>query len=262
MGVPYAYVCVDRRVTYAIQRNVTRGLPPSNVFSDDDVEWPSGRPAWRRLLASVQRADSVRVWRLDRLGSTPAEVGVSIAQLWAKGASLRTSVERIDSRTPEGRLVLAPLVLQGGGDADGRPSRPDPHAHDVDYQKVQTVAMLVNVAEWPVDKAGRVVGWSRSTTYRRLAEYGVPTPESIPGRTISIAPRAEAHTAEELLGRLVACAECHGFRRSTRPQFGEPFMGPAVTLDEEHGERSIRIGVVAQPFPAYRGGADDGAAQE
>lgn len=68
------------------------------------------RPVRDALLKKLGRGDQLVVWRLDRLGRSTAEILNIIDDLTARGVSLISVTETLDTTTPSGKLTLTLLV--------------------------------------------------------------------------------------------------------------------------------------------------------
>lgn len=167
---------------------VDAGVAVSNVFADtvSGTSDAASRQGMSSLLSRVQEGDTVTVWRIDRLGRSVVDVLTTVQDLAARGVQVRSLVDGIDPSTATGRLILGMMATlaeyereliaervragvmaaKARGVRFGRP--PVDMAGEAD--KVSVVLDLV-AAGRSVQDAGRIVGWSRSQTYRRLAAF-------------------------------------------------------------------------------------------
>lgn len=81
------------------------------VLSDEGFSGADfNRPGLTRLLRSLQRGDTLTVWRLDRLGRSLFELLKLIRDLNERGIEFRSLSESLDTSTPAGRLLLHVLA--------------------------------------------------------------------------------------------------------------------------------------------------------
>ncbi|MPV36718.1 recombinase family protein [Georgenia subflava] len=171
MHTRWGYVRVDSVVPAEPQLKALRGLV-QEMFVDDDGDWPSGRHEWQNLLRRVPPGSTVYVWRGDRLGATFPEIATAIHSLRERGVSLRSIVDEIDP-FGEGLVRLSQMAAQDQVALAHPNGAIGANAEDVEFHKAQAVAMLIALKGWPVEKAGQVVGWPRSTAYRKLLGYHI-----------------------------------------------------------------------------------------
>ena len=81
------------------------------VVNQEYVDTMSGsknsRPALDALLATVRRGDVIVVYRLDRLGRSMLHLVRTVLELEAKGVTVRSLSESLDTSTTIGKLVLS-----------------------------------------------------------------------------------------------------------------------------------------------------------
>lgn len=80
------------------------------VFTDTTVGAGDAVPGWDDLLSHVQRGDAVVVTSLDRLGIVTAAVIHNAQHVLARGLTLRSLRDGIDTSTEQGRVVSALLT--------------------------------------------------------------------------------------------------------------------------------------------------------
>jgi DNA invertase Pin-like site-specific DNA recombinase len=64
------------------------------------------RPELDRLLGHLRSGDTVVVWKLDRLSPSLKDVLHIMVRIAAAGAGFRSIIERIDTTTPAGRMMM------------------------------------------------------------------------------------------------------------------------------------------------------------
>jgi DNA invertase Pin-like site-specific DNA recombinase len=63
------------------------------------------RPALKRCLETLQRGDTLIVWKLDRLGRSLRDLIAMLDDFRATGVDFRSLTEAIDTATPTGRAM-------------------------------------------------------------------------------------------------------------------------------------------------------------
>ena len=135
------------------------------------------------MLTQLRSGDTVVVWRLDRLGRSLRHLIDVVGDLDRRGVALRSLRESLDTSTPGGRLVfhvfgaLAEFerdlirerttaglaAARARGRHGGRPSVWTP-------EKLETARALHQAGEHNVASIARVLGVSRASVYRGLAQ--------------------------------------------------------------------------------------------
>jgi DNA invertase Pin-like site-specific DNA recombinase len=64
------------------------------------------RPQLKKLLESLQKGDTLTIWKLSRLARSLSHVIEIVKTLETKGANLEVLSQKIDTRTPEGKLFF------------------------------------------------------------------------------------------------------------------------------------------------------------
>ncbi len=151
------------------------------------VDHASGRLAKRpglvELLAYVRPGDTVVITKLDRLGRSVRNLIELAAQLEAAGVGLRVLDQGIDTTTPGGRMFFHIVAALGEFEADmisertrdglaaararGRVGGRRPKLTPA---KLATARRLVDEGDHTMAQVAEIVGCSRATLYRALAE--------------------------------------------------------------------------------------------
>jgi DNA invertase Pin-like site-specific DNA recombinase len=84
------------------------------VFIDTASGVVAARPQLERCLDHLRSADTLVVWRLDRLGRSLRHLIDTVSQLEERGVGFRSLTESIDTTTPSGRLCIPRLRRLGG----------------------------------------------------------------------------------------------------------------------------------------------------
>ena len=78
----------------------------TKIFTDEGLSGAtSKRPALRRCLKTLDRGDSLTVWKLDRLGRSLRDLITMLDDLKQRGVKFRSLTEAIDTDTPTGRAM-------------------------------------------------------------------------------------------------------------------------------------------------------------
>ena len=175
----------------ALQQDALAAAGCHKVFVDQASGKLEHRPALDALLEQLRPGDSVTVWRLDRLGRSVRHLIDVVAELDRRGVAFRSLTENIDTSTPGGKLTfhlfgalaefqrdlirertLAGLAAaRARGRKGGRPSV-------WTAEKLQVARIIFDNREHDVATIARVVGVSRASVYRALAQTntgGLPT---------------------------------------------------------------------------------------
>jgi DNA invertase Pin-like site-specific DNA recombinase len=76
------------------------------IFTDDGLSGATTkRPSLLRCLKTLQRGDTLVVWKLDRLGRSLRDLIAMLDDLRERGVKFRSLTEQIDTETPTGRAM-------------------------------------------------------------------------------------------------------------------------------------------------------------
>jgi DNA invertase Pin-like site-specific DNA recombinase len=76
------------------------------MFTDEGLSGATTkRPALARCLKTLQRGDTLTVWKIDRLGRSLRDLIAMLDDLRARGVKFRSLTEAIDTDTPTGRAM-------------------------------------------------------------------------------------------------------------------------------------------------------------
>ena len=160
-------------------------IPKGNIFMDKQSGKNTARPGLQKLLATVERGDTVVVESVSRFARNTRDLLELIDKLAAKGVEFVSLKERIDTTTPTGKFMLtvfgAVAELERGyilqrqaegiaaakakGKHMGRPNKPMPDNFGVlvcEWERKQIPLQKV------LEQCG---GICEATFYKRLAEY-------------------------------------------------------------------------------------------
>lgn len=171
---------------------VAAGVQKRDVFTDvtsgsrNAIE----RPGMKKLLEYAESGDTVVVWRVDRLGRSLIDVLNTVNLLRERGINVRSISDGIDPATSTGRMMLNMLAsldeyerelivervnagiaaARQSGTRFGRPLS-DPA---VIADKL-AIAKDARARGRTAEDAAHLVGWSRATFYRHLANENQST---------------------------------------------------------------------------------------
>ncbi len=229
--------------------------------------WTGGRSSttsWR----SCGPGDTLVVWRLDRLGRSLRHLIDVVTGLDERGVGFRSLRESIDTTTAGGRLVfhlfgalaqfereiirdrtVAGLTAaRARGRVGGRPSK-------LSAEQRRQARRMYDTRELTVAQIGEVLGVSRTSIYRALAQDGVVGFAPATGRQLPKSPplAGEVPAAGDAPGAAAATSavEVKGRRRSSRPWFlveadvKDP-AGPVAVVSRYASERTARAALVRE----------------
>jgi len=105
MKYGYARVSTDDQ-NADMQRAALKKDGCKKIFTDEGLSGAtSNRPALRRCLKTLDRGDSLTVWKLDRLGRSLRDLITMLDDLKQRGVKFRSLTEHIDTETPTGRAM-------------------------------------------------------------------------------------------------------------------------------------------------------------
>lgn len=166
------------------------------VFTDRASGALDERRQLAKLFEQVRPGDTVVVWRLDRLGRSLRHLIDTVNALADRQVGFRSLTENIDTTTSGGKLVfhifgaLAEFereliaertragleAARARGRIGGRPTVMSP-------DKVATARSMYASKEYTVQAIARVLGVSRASIYRHLAE---PAPAAVSDDTAAV----------------------------------------------------------------------------
>jgi DNA invertase Pin-like site-specific DNA recombinase len=172
----------------ALQHDALTAAGCERVFVDRVSGKLEHRPALDAMLEQLCPGDSVTVWRLDRLGRSLRHLIDVVADLERRDVTFRSLTEALDTSTPGGKLTfhlfgalaefehalirertMAGLAAaRARGRKGGRPTVWTP-------DKLQTARKMYDSRDYDVAAIGRVIGVSRASVYRALADRDAST---------------------------------------------------------------------------------------
>ncbi|HUE61357.1 MAG TPA: recombinase family protein [Acidimicrobiales bacterium] len=155
----------------------------TKTFSDTMSGARDDRPGLAELMAYVRKADTVVVWKLDRLGRNTLHILETVKALTDRGVTLVSVTDGIDSSTAAGRMMIGVLgslaeyereltkertalkraTSRANGTQFGRPRKVR------EVQDITTAKRMKEDGHTAKDIA-KYLGVSRATLYRYLAD--------------------------------------------------------------------------------------------
>jgi DNA invertase Pin-like site-specific DNA recombinase len=165
-----------------LQLDALKAAGCQRVWSDTASGSLTDRPELAQLFDHLRPADTLVVWRLDRLGRSVRHLIDVVGQLGERGVGLRSLQEGIDTTTPGGRLVFhvfsalaqfereiiiersraGVAAARARGRVGGRPAI-------MTTAKLATARRLREGHDHTLEEIAGVIGVSRSTLVRHLA---------------------------------------------------------------------------------------------
>ena len=160
------------------------GITADRVFTDTaSGRAGSDRPGWRECQDWLREGDVLVVTAVDRLGRSVHEVAQTLHELTARGVTLRSLREGVDTGTPTGKAVVqimatvAELELDLGKERraasrEARTSRglPATRPPKLDAAQSKRLTRLYDKGE-PVSELVSLFGVSRRTVFRTIARH-------------------------------------------------------------------------------------------
>ncbi|WP_253905201.1 recombinase family protein [Arthrobacter sp. H14] len=186
------------------------GVEEKYIFIDhlSGAKQARERPAMKDLLKYARGGDEIIVWRIDRLGRSLIDVLNTVHEMTSRDIGLRSLIDGVDPSSAQGRLQLGLLATLAEYERELINERvrfgvQAAQARGVKFgQKPvdpETVADKVDAARNLLSKGktgaqvAKAVGWSRSTLYRYLKEFGAETP---PAEIITSPPKSSSRYAD------------------------------------------------------------------
>src|SRR5208282_1957571 len=141
----------------------------------------TARPQLEACLKSLREGDTFVVWRLDRLGRNLADLVRLIAELETRRIHFESLTEKIETRSPAGKLVfhvfaalaefernlIRERTVAGLKAARAR-GRKGGHPAKLSAKEIKTIRALLKTADIPVAEIAARFGVARSTLYRAI----------------------------------------------------------------------------------------------
>lgn len=106
--IGYARVSTDdQNIDLQLDALIKSGCQKNNIYFDKVSGAKSDRPGLKKCMDSLQKGDTLIVWRLDRLGRSMSHLVSTIEDLKERGIGFRSICDgAIDTTTASGELVF------------------------------------------------------------------------------------------------------------------------------------------------------------
>ena len=163
-----------------LQLDALRAARCYRLFVDTASGALDERPQLAKILDQLRPADTLVVWKLDRLGRSLRHLIDTIAELQRRDVGFRSLQENIDTTTPGGKLIfhifgaLAGLAsARARGRAGGRPPSMTP-------TKIALARQPYDSRQHTLLEIAKTLGVSRASIYRHLGRQPEPTAAGTP----------------------------------------------------------------------------------
>lgn len=165
------------------QNDALQAAGVTKMFSDVMSGARDDRPGLVDLMNYVREADTVVVWKLDRLGRNMLHILQTVRELTERGVTLVSVTDGIDSSTPAGRMMIGVLgslaeyerelikertalkraASRTAGTKFGRPRKVGDAEHIATARRMRTDGHTAK-------DIAKYLGVSRATLYRYLSQ--------------------------------------------------------------------------------------------
>ena len=186
--IGYARVSTDDQ-NLDLQRDALSLAGCSDIYEETISGKSASRPELDHCLKALRSADTLVVWRLDRLGRSLADLVRIVSQLEAAGVGFESITERIETASAAGRLifhVFAALAefernlirerTKAGLAAARARGRKGGRRPALDQQQIREIRALLRDPDIQVMDVANRYGVSRTTLYRHV---GATRPKSV-----------------------------------------------------------------------------------
>ncbi|MGE8296004.1 MAG: recombinase family protein [Pseudomonas sp.] len=182
--IGYARVSTDDQ-NLDLQRDALLLAGCSDIYEETISGKSVHRPELDHCLKALRSADTLVVWRLDRLGRSLADLVHIVRQLEAAGVGFESITERIETTSAAGRLifhVFAALAefernlirerTKAGLAAARARGRKGGRKPSLDPQQIREIRALLRDPDIQVVDVASRYGVSRTTLYRHVGAFG------------------------------------------------------------------------------------------
>lgn len=176
--IGYARVSTDQQTTDQ-QIDALKGAGCERIFGET-VSSRRDLPELAACLDYLRAGDTLVVWRLDRLGRSVSHLTSTVQDIEARGITLRSLREVIDTSTASGKLVLGIFAVLAEFERDlvqertiaalaAKKARGEPLGRRPALNSEQVAAARTLIAQGDsIAAVARTFGVGRSTVYRHL----------------------------------------------------------------------------------------------
>ncbi|HEY3689678.1 MAG TPA: recombinase family protein [Pseudonocardiaceae bacterium] len=171
----------------ALQREALATAGCVRIFSETASGALRERPELERMLDYARPADTIVVWKLDRLGRSIQHLIEVVTSLGERGVGFRSLTEGFDTTTPGGKLLFHVLgalahferdlirertmaglaTAKAAGRTGGRPPK-------LTERQVEMARQMHASGEHTITAIAEVLGVARPTVYRVLGSGSPP----------------------------------------------------------------------------------------
>jgi DNA invertase Pin-like site-specific DNA recombinase len=169
-----------------LQKDALQAAGCDRVFTDTASGALAERPQLSAALDYLRGGDTLVVWRLDRLGRSLRHLIDTVLTLEERGVGFCSLQENIDTTTPSGRLIsyvfcalaeferdLIKERTHAGLAAARARGRVGGRKPVLSPQQVTVARQMYDAKDSTVSEIAKVLGVSRATIYRHLANGNV-----------------------------------------------------------------------------------------
>lgn len=182
----FGYVRVSlstQSVSQQISALIDAGVDEKNIIRDEGVSGTrQQRPGLDALLTQLRPGDTVKVWKLDRLGRSMAHIASLIEQFKNENITLVSITDGIDTSTSAGRMMAGMVITMAEYEREliserttaslqkaRENGRVGGRTRVMDEKLARRVLALIDSGHSPAEVAS-VLGKSRPTGYRYVKE--------------------------------------------------------------------------------------------
>ncbi len=99
----------DQNLALQLSAFMGLGIPESQIFTDTHSGKHDNRLGLKQALSSLEKGDTLVVWKLDRLWRSAKQMLVTFDHIAAVGANLHSVTEHFDMATPIGKFIITVL---------------------------------------------------------------------------------------------------------------------------------------------------------
>ena len=180
----YAYIrvsTIDQHEDRQIEAMKKYDIPEDNYYIEKVSGKNTDRPELQKLLAALEKGDTVHIHDFSRLSRSTADLLKIVEDLNARGITLISNKENLDTSTPTGKLMLTMigaineferlnlLERQAEGIAIAK-KQGKFRKKDVDFDKFNALEEKINAGLITVTEACKQMGFKSRKTWYNLRE--------------------------------------------------------------------------------------------
>ena len=153
MRIGYARVSTEDQ-TIDLQKDALKRARCRETYEEHATGKNTARPQLEACLKSLREGDTFVVWRLDRLGRNLADLVRLIAELEIRRIHFESLTEKIETRSPAGKLVFHVFAALA--------------EFERNLIRKRTIRAVLKTADISVAEIAARFGVARSTLYRAV----------------------------------------------------------------------------------------------